>query len=175
LEPIILFSFIFSLTAIALSLVRILKSQKESKRKRQADLFLNVTNLIRIIEDEKFIQSRRALRKSKLLIQLKDGNYNNKNDNENDNLIFEIDPATEEAARNVASTYDRLGFILKHDKELEDEFIQWQSYVIVDMWLFTKDLVNKKWQTRNKNYLKEFERISLKALDNENIDKTASQ
>jgi hypothetical protein len=175
LEPIILFSFIFSLTAIALSLVRILKSQRESKRKRQADLFLNVTNLIRIIEDEKFIQSRRALRKSKLLIQLKDGNYNNKNDNENDNLIFEIDPATEEAARNVASTYDRLGFILKHDKELEDEFIQWQSYVIVDMWLFTKDLVNKKWQTRNKNYLKEFERISLKALDNENIDKTASQ
>lgn len=175
MEPIILFSFIFSLTAIALSLVRILKSQKESKRKRQADLFLNVTNLIRIIEDEKFIQSRRALRKSKLLIQLKDGNYNNKNDNENDNLIFEIDPATEEAARNVASTYDRLGFILKHDKELEDEFIQWQSYVIVDMWLFTKDLVNKKWRTRNKNYLKEFERISLKALDNENIDKTASQ
>ena len=35
--------------------------------------------------------------------------------------------ATEDAARNVASTYDRLGFILKHDKELEDEFIQWQS------------------------------------------------
>ena len=83
------------------------------------------------------------------------GNY--KNDNENDNLIFEIDPTTEEAARNVAITYDRLGFILKHDKELEDEFIQWQSYVIADMWLFTKDLVNKKWRSRNKNYLKEFE------------------
>jgi hypothetical protein len=32
--------------------------------------------------------------------------------------------ATEEAARNVASTYDRLGFILKHDKELEDQFIE---------------------------------------------------
>ena len=72
LEPIILFSFIFSLTAIALSLVRIFKSQKESKRKRQSDLFLNVTNLIRLLEDEKFIQSRSALRKNKLLIQLKD-------------------------------------------------------------------------------------------------------
>lgn len=71
--------------------------------------------------------------------QLKD-----ENNNKNDNLIFEIDPATEEAAKYVASTYDRLGFILKHDKELEDEFIQWQSYVIADMWLFTKDLVNKK-------------------------------
>jgi hypothetical protein len=170
LEPIIVFSFIFSLIAIGLSLVRILRSQKESKRKRQADLFLNVTNLIRIIEDEKFIQSRKALRKNKLLNQLKD-----ENNNKNDNLIFEIDPATEEAAKYVASTYDRLGFILKHDKELEDEFIQWQSYVIADMWLFTKDLVNKKWRSRNKQYLKEFERLSLKARDNENIDKTSSK
>jgi hypothetical protein len=73
--------------------------------------------------------------------------------------------ATEEAARNVASTYDRLDFILKHDKELEDEFIQWQSYVIADMWLLTKDLVNKKWRSRNQTYLKEFERIGKKALD----------
>ena len=104
--------------------------------------------------------------KNKILNQLKDGT-------KNDNLIFEIDPGTEEAARNVASTYDRLGFILKHDKELEDEFIQWQSYVIADTWLF-KDLVNKKWRSRNKKYLKEFERISHKALDNENIDKTAN-
>jgi hypothetical protein len=167
LEPIIVFSFIFSLIALGLSLVRILRSQKESKRKRQADLFLNVTNIIKILEDEKFIQSRKALRKNKILNQLKEGT-------KNDNLIFEIDPGTEEAARNVASTYDRLGFILKHDKELEDEFIQWQSYVIADMWLFTKDLVNKKWRSRNKKYLKEFERISHKALDNENIDKTAN-
>ena len=107
------------------------------------------------------------------MIQLKDGNY--KNDNENDYLIFEIDPATEEAARKVAITYDRLGFILKHDKELEDEFIQWQSYVIADMWLFTKDLVNKKWRFRNKNYLKEFERISQNALEYENIDRTSNK
>jgi hypothetical protein len=162
------------LTAIALSLVRILRSHKEGKRKRQTDIFLNVTNLVRVIEDEKFIQSRRALRKSKPLNQLKDGNSNNNNNN-NNNLIFEIDPATEEAARNVASTYDRLGFILKHVKELEDEFIQWQSYVIADMWLYTKDLINKKWRTRNKNYLKEFERISTKALDNENIDKNTNK
>ena len=165
MEPIILSSLIFSLIAIGLSLVRILRSQREGKRKRQADLFLNVTNIIRILEDEKFIQSRRALRKNKLLNQLKEGN-------KNENLIFEIDPATEEAARNVASTYDRLGFILKHDKELEDEFIQWQSYVMADMWLLTRDLITKKWRKRNKTYLKEFERIGEKALDNENTDKT---
>ena len=73
--------------------------------------------------------------------------------------------ATEEAARNVASTYDRLSFILKHDKELEDEFVQWQSYVIADMWLLTRDLVTKKWRSKNQSYLKEFERIGKKAVD----------
>ena len=111
------------------------------------------------------LQSRRAVRKNKLLNQLKEGNGN-------ENLVFEIDIATEEAAKNVATTYDRLGFILKHDKELEDEFLQWQSYVISDMWLLTKDLVTKKWRTRNKTNLKEFERISNKALDIEHINET---
>jgi len=142
---------------MVLSLARILRSYKEGKRKRQSDLFSNVTNITRIIEDEKFVQSRRALRKNKLLNQLREGNGN-------DNLNFEPDVATEDAARNVASTYDRLGFILKHDKELEDEFIQWQSYVIADMWLLTRDLVTKKWRSKNQSYLKEFERIGKKAV-----------
>ena len=158
MEPILLSSLIFSVVAMVLSLARILRSYKEGKRKRQSDLFSNVTNITRIIEDEKFVQSRRALRKNKLLNQLREGNGN-------DNIIFELDVATEEAARNVASTYDRLSFILKHDKELEDEFVQWQSYVIADMWLLTRDLVTKKWRSKNQSYLKEFERIGKKAVD----------
>ena len=87
-----------------------------------------------------------------------------KDGNGNDNVIIELDRVTEEAARNVASAYDRLGFILKHDKELEDEFIQWKGYVIADMWLLTKDLVTKKWRSSNGTYLKEFERIGRKAI-----------
>ncbi len=158
MELIILSSLIFSIVAMGLSLARIVRSYREGKRKRQSDLFSNITNITRIIEDEKFVQSRRALRKNKLLNQLREGDGN-------DNSVFELDMATEDAARNVASTYDRLGFILKHDKELEDEFIQWQSYVIADMWLLTKDLVIKKWRSKNQSYLKEFERIGKKALD----------
>jgi hypothetical protein len=150
---------------MGLSLARILKSHKESKRKRQAELFSNVTNITKILEDEKFVQSRRALRKNKLLNDLKD-------EINNDALISEIDIATEDAARYVATTYDRLGFILKHDKELEDEFINWQSYAIADAWQLTKALVTKKWRTRNKIYLTEFERLGSRALDNENIGET---
>jgi hypothetical protein len=150
---------------MGLSLARILKSHKESKRKRQAELFSNVTNITKILEDKKFVQSRRALRKNKLLTDLRD-------ETNNDALISEIDIATEDAARYVATTYDRLGFILKHDKELEDEFINWQSYNIADMWQLTKALVTKKWRTKNKIYLTEFERLGSRALDNEYIGET---
>lgn len=158
MEPLVISSLIFSVVAMALSLARILRSYREGKRKRQSDLFSNITAITRIIEDEKFVQSRRALRKNKLLNQIREGNGN-------EQLIFEVDVATEDAARNVASNYDRLGFILKHDKELEDEFVQWQSYVIADMWLLTRELVIKKWRSKNHSYLKEFERIGKKALD----------
>lgn len=164
MELIVVSSLIFSVVAIALSSARILRSYIEAKRKRQSDLFSNVTNIARIINDEKFVQYRRVLRKNKLLNRLREGNGN-------DNVIFELDMVTEEAARNVASAYDRLGFILKHDKELEDEFIQWKGYVIADMWLLTKDLVTKKWRSRNKRSLKEFERIGRKAINIE-ADKT---
>lgn len=89
-----------------------------------------------------------------MLTQTKDGNGNEK-------LVFELDMATEDAAR---TTID-LGFTLKHDKELEDEFIQWQSYVIAHMWLLIRELITKKWRSKNQSYLKEFERIGKKALD----------
>ncbi|HEY7696640.1 MAG TPA: hypothetical protein VH797_11140 [Nitrososphaeraceae archaeon] len=158
MEPLVISSLIFSVVAMGLSLARILRSYREGKRKRQSDLFSNITSITRIIEDEKFVQSKRALRKNKLLNHIREGNGN-------EQLLFELDVATEDAARNVASNYDRLGFILKHDKELEDEFIQWQSYVIADMWLLTKELITKKWRSKNQSYLKEFERIGIKALD----------
>ncbi|CAN5510643.1 hypothetical protein BH18THE1_BH18THE1_08170 [soil metagenome] len=100
MEPLVVSSLVFSVVAMGLSSARILRSYREGKRKRQSDLFSNVTNITRIIEDEKFVQSRRALRKNKLLNHLKEGNGN-------DNLLLELDMATEEAARYVASTYDR--------------------------------------------------------------------
>ena len=158
MEPLVISSLLFSVVAMGLSLARILKSHREGKRKRQSDLFSNITTITKIIEDEKFVQSRRALRKSKLLNEIREGNGN-------EQLVIELDMATEDAARNVASNYERLGFILKHDKELEDEFIQWQSYVIADMWLLIRELVIKKWRSKNQSYLKEFERIGKKALD----------
>ena len=77
MEPLVISSLIFSVVAMALSLARILRSYREGKRKRQSDLFSNITAITRIIEDEKSIQSRRALRKSKHLTQLKEDEISN--------------------------------------------------------------------------------------------------
>ena len=73
LDQIAISSLIISLIAMGLSLVRILKSHRESKRKREANLFSNITNITKMLDDEKFVQSRRAVRKNKLLNQLKEG------------------------------------------------------------------------------------------------------
>jgi hypothetical protein len=40
-----------------------------------------------------------------------------------------------------------------------------RAMLLSDMWLLTKDLVIKKWLSKNQSYLKEFERIGKKALD----------
>jgi len=90
LEPLVISSLIFSVVAMGLSLARILRSHREGKRKRQSDLFSNITTITKIIEDEKFVQSRRALRKSKLLNEIREGNRN-------EQLVFELDMATEDA------------------------------------------------------------------------------
>lgn len=97
MERIVVSSFVFSLTATILSLARILRSYKENQRKKETDLILKVTNLVRIIEDEKFIQSRKALKNNSN--ELKDVRNNNNNNTYEVNLIFEIDAAIEEAVR----------------------------------------------------------------------------
>jgi hypothetical protein len=75
-----------------------------------------------------------------------------------------LDDRTLEAARFVATTYDRLGLILKHDPDLEQEVLEWNADVIADMWLMTRLLVKKKWRLRNPRYAREFERLAQKAL-----------
>ena len=51
LEQIAITSLIFSLIAMGLSLVRILKSHRESKRKREANLFSNITNITKMLDE----------------------------------------------------------------------------------------------------------------------------
>ncbi len=155
-------SLIISLLAVSITLLRY---TKESKRQRVADIVSALTDIIKLIDNDRAIRSRALLRKNEFLNSLKitkDNDYGNE-------PLTHLDSETEAAARYVATTYDRLGFILKHDNDLEDEIIRWHGSVIADMWILIRQLINKKWRIRDSEYMMEFERLGEKALKYKNI------
>ncbi len=144
-------SLMVAFSAVAISMIRF---RKESKIQRQADLVSTFTDIVKLIDNDRAVDSRGILRADRTLNALKDSG---------DDPLPEIDEKTREAARYVATTYDRLGFILKHDPNLENEILRWQGDVIADMWHLTRPLIVKKWRLRNPGYAKEFERLAEKA------------
>lgn len=140
--------------SIFAAILSLFKYTKESKLQRRADIVSIYSDIISLIDSSKSIKSRGLVRKNETLSKLKDV------DPEKDDTILSasIDEKSEEAARYVATTYDRLGFILKNDAELEKSIIGWHSDTIIEMWLLTRHLI-KKWRNRNKHYAKEFERL----------------
>lgn len=161
-------SLIISLLAVSITLLRY---TKESKRQRVADIVSALTDVIKLIDNDRAVRSRALLRKNEFLNSLK---ITKDNDDENEPLT-RLDSETEAAARYVATTYDRLGFILKHDNDLEDEIIRWHGSVIADMWILIRQLIIKKWRIRDSEYMMEFERLGEKALKYKNIEGKKSE
>jgi hypothetical protein len=156
IDPLALTSLIISVFAASISLLRF---KKESRIQRQADTVTTFYDIVRLIDNDRAVESRGLLRANAELNRLKyidpDGDRTQ---------VPDLDDKTQEAARYVATTYDRLGFILKHDPNLEQEILDWNADVIADMWMMTRLLVKKKWRMRNPQYAKEFERLARKAV-----------
>ena len=149
-------SLIISVFAASISLLRF---KKESRIQRQADTVTTFYDIVKLIDNDRAVESRGVLRANAELNRLKETNPDG-----DATRVPELDNMTQEAARYVATTYDRLGFILKHDPKLEQEILEWNSDVIADMWMMTRLLVKKKWRKRNPQYAREFERLAEKAL-----------
>lgn len=148
-------SLLISIFAAAISLVR----YTNEKVRRQAATVSAYYDIVKLIDNDRAVESRGLLRANVELNHLKDM------DPDGDGAkIPDMDNRTQEAARYVATTYDRLGFILKHDPKLEQEVLEWNADVIADMWMMTRLLVKKKWRMRNPQYAIEFERLAEKAL-----------
>ncbi len=158
LEIFISFSSLF--ISIFAAIVSLIKFSKESKLQRRADLVSAYSDIISLIDNDRTIRSRGLLRKSELLEKLK----NTAPEINKKTSSLEVDEKTEEAARYVATTYDRLGFILKSDKELEEAIIGWHGDTIIEMWLLTRRLIINKWRLRNAGYAKEFERLNDRTI-----------
>jgi hypothetical protein len=148
-------SLIISLFAASISLLRF---KKESRIQRQADTVTTFYDIVKLIDNDRAVESRGVLRENAELNRIKDP------DPDTDGEVPHVDNKTLEAARYVATTYDRLGFILKHDPMLEQEILDWNADVIADMWKMTRLLVKKKWRLRNPQYAREFERLAEKAI-----------
>ena len=55
----------------------------------------------------------------------------------------------EDAGRYVASTYDRVGFFVSHNKKLTDEYVRWQGDVILEMWDILGPWIEGPWRDEN--------------------------
>ena len=126
-----------SLAAILISLaavsVSVIKFRKESRFQIQADLVTTLTQIIEIIRNDTVREYREILRKNDLL-----------NRPTRENEILPIDDKTEKIARYVAVSYDKLGFILKHDEDLEKRVLEWHGEDIEEMWVMLSSLVKNK-------------------------------
>lgn len=151
----VLTSLLISIFAAAISLVR----YTNERVRRQAAAVNAYYDIVKLIDNDRAVESRGLLRANEELNRLKDVDPDG-----NGAQVPDVDNKTQEAARYVATTYDRLGFILKHDPKLEQEVLEWNADVIADMWMMTRLLVKKKWRMRNPQYAIEFERLAEKAL-----------
>jgi len=151
----VLTSLLISIFAAAISLVR----YTNERVRRQAAAVNAYYDIVKLIDNDRAVESRGLLRANAELNRLKDVDPDG-----NGAQVPDVDNKTQEAARYVATTYDRLGFILKHDPKLEQEVLEWNADVIADMWMMTRLLVKKKWRMRNPQYAIEFERLAEKAL-----------
>jgi hypothetical protein len=151
-------ALLISMAAVGLGIV---KFRKESKIQVQADLVTTLTKIIEIIRNDTVREYRGMLRKNEILNQLAQGN--------NNVPLPILDDITEKAARYVAIAYDKLGFILKHDEDLEKRVLEWHGDDIAEMWLMLRRIVKDKWRQRNPRYAMEFERLGQKAVDYESL------
>lgn len=147
-----------SLVALLISLiaasVSIIKFRKESKVQVQADLVTTLTKIIDIIRNDTVREYREILRKNETLSKPS-----------SENTTPTLDDSTEKIARYVAVAYDKLGFILKHDEDLERRVLEWHGEDIEEMWIMLSPLVKNKWRQRHPRYAIEFERLGRKAME----------
>ena len=156
LDYLSLAAILISMSAVGLAVI---KFRKESKVQIQADMVTTLTKIIDIIRNDTVRGYREMLRESEVLKRLK---------MEGDDSLPPLDDKIEKAAKYVAVAYDKLGFILKHDEDLEKMVLEWHGDDIAEMWTMLQPIVKNKWRLRNPRYAMEFEKLGQKAVTHEN-------
>jgi hypothetical protein len=148
-------ALLISLSAVCIAVIRF---TRESKIQVQADMVTTLSKIIDIVRNDTVREYREMLRKSEALNQLKIQGYTQ---------LPPLDDKIEKAARYVAVAYDKLGFIIKHDEDLQRRVLEWHGDEITEMWLMLQPIIKNKWRLRHPRYAIEFERLGQKAIDYE--------
>src|SRR5215472_6827411 len=64
------------------------------------------------------------------------------------NPNYKMPSDIEEIGRFVASSYERAGFFVSHNKNLTDELLRWQGDVILEMWQILGPWLEGPWRER---------------------------
>lgn len=157
-------ALIVSITSAVITLIRFHSDSKEQKRAARISSF---TEIINQIGNEKARASRGIIRKSAVIQDFKKTPKP---------TPPKLDTNEEEAVRYVSSTYDRLGFIVKKDKEMEDEILGMHGDVIAEMWETLCPFI-MEWRKTYRLYTVHFERLGKVAVEvelranNQNVDR----
>ncbi|MEM2786419.1 MAG: hypothetical protein QXW37_06620 [Candidatus Nitrosotenuis sp.] len=114
-----------------------------------------LSRIIDIIRNDTVREYRELLRENEVLKQL---------NIEGGTALPLLDDKIEKAARYVAVAYDKLGFIIKHNEDLQRRVLEWHGDDITEMWLMLQPIVKNKWRSRHPRYAIEFERLGQKAV-----------
>ena len=118
-----LFAILVSIAAFAMSMFTFIHARRDALIRG----FISVTESYFTSETR---EHRRYLRNKESLTNLKekdDLNILNKEENQ-------LKPEEERKVWEVVSAYNRLGFVLHKDKHLRNQFLEWDSETVIDMW-----------------------------------------
>ncbi len=110
-EYVSLVALLVSLSAVGIAVI---KFKKESKVRIQKDLVSALTGIIDIVRNDTIREYREMLRTDATMKMIRSGVQ----------VAFPLDDRLEKAARYVAVAYDKLGFILKYDQDLERRVLE---------------------------------------------------
>lgn len=139
---------------VALGTVTYVRKQTNHTEKQL--LVSNFATIIDYIGNEDTRQNRRVLYNNFQKMQILLSKYP---DIRNDEELVEL----QETAKQISAMYDRVGFLLEQDEELEEKIIDFHGFTIAIVWKLVQP-IHKKWIEKDKalEYLR-FKKIGEKA------------
>jgi len=135
-----------------------LTEQTEATISQRKSLVVSTfAKMIDWIGDEKIREAKKEVWNNQIFKNLA------KFDPESSLSLPNIEKEIEEKARDVAVAYDKIGFVIRYEPDLEADFLAWHGLVVIEMWKRLRPLIIKKWRKETGHFVG-FEYLAKKAM-----------